>query len=119
MEDIKKKAEEWAEKATDTRRKLEDEAYTIMDEIIRSYGEDEGDNIVIDLVERENTITVMEHDDYDGGYTARDIEKIELSKEYGGISLIYGEDDYEYIKYSDVLLSDRIFIITELMYIFK
>lgn len=119
MEDIKKKAKKWVKKATKTRLKLKDEAYTIMDELIRNYGTDEGENIVINLVEHDNTITVMEHNDFDGGYIARDIERIELSKECGGISLIYGEDDYDYIKYSNVMFSDRIFIIDELMYIFK
>ena len=119
MEDLKKKADKWTKKATNTRRKLKDEAYTLMEEIIKEYGEDDGKNIVIDLVEQDNTITVQEYDDYDGGYVARDIEKIELSKEYGGISLIYGEDDYDYIKYSDVLLSDRIYIIEQLMCIFN
>ena len=115
MEDVKKKAKKWTKKATKTRLKLKDEAYTIMDELIRNYGKNEGDNIVIDLTEHDSTITVQEYDDYDGGYVARDIEKIELSKEYGGISLIYGEDDYDYIKYSNVLFSDRIFIIEQLM----
>lgn len=115
MEKLKKKVEKWAEKATKTRLKLKDEAYALMDEIVREYGEDNGVNIVIDLAEKDSTITVMEHDDYDGGYIARDIEKIELSKKYGGISLIYGEDDYDYIKYSDVMFSDRIFIIEELI----
>lgn len=119
MEDLKKKANKWVEKATKTRCKLKDEAYDLMTEIVREYGEDNDVNIVIDLAEKDSTITVQEHDDFEGGYIARDIEKIELSKKYGGVSLIYGEDDYDYIKYSDVMFSDRIFIIEELMSILK
>ena len=119
MENIREKANEWVKKATETRRKLKDEAYTITEDIIKEYGKDEGKNIVIDLVEKDSTITVMEYDDYEGDYVARDIEKIELSKEYGGICLIYGEEDYDYIKYSNMLLFDRISLIDELMSIFS
>ena len=119
MKNLVEKATEWVKKATDTRRKLKDEAYDIAEQIIRQYGKEDGENIVIDLTENGDTITVMEHDDYDGGWVARSIEKIELSKKYGGIVLVYGEEDYEYINFSETLLSDRVFIIDELLSIFS
>lgn len=106
-------------KAAKIKVTLKDEAFTLMDEIIRKYGKDEGNNIVIDLTEYDNPITVIDSANFDGGYVVRDIEKIELSKKQGGICLIYGEGKYECVRYGDVMFSDRIFMIGELMSILK
>lgn len=115
MDDLKKTTEAWVEKAKKTRQNLKDEAYEILTNLVKEMGEDEGENIVLNLEENDNTLHVMEYNGFDGDYIGRDITSIELSKEYGGISLIYGEEDYEFIKFSETLLSDRIYIIDEVL----
>lgn len=119
MKEILKKSEKWAKKARKARLKLEDEAYEIATELIREFGEDKGNNIVINIEDSETSLYVMEYNGFDGDYIGRTITSIELSKEYGGISLIYGEDEYEYIKFSETLLSDRIYIVNTLISMFS
>lgn len=119
MDNLLAKSEKWVKKARKAKCKLEDEAYDITTELIKKFGKEDKDNFVVNLEERDNTLHVMEYNGFEGDYIGRDITSIELSKEYGGISLMYGEDEYDYIKYSDVLLSDRIYIINELTSIFE
>lgn len=103
------------ERLTKKVKELESESYEIISELIREFGEDKGNIIVINLEDNENSLYVMEYNGLDGCYVGRDIISIVLSKEDGGIILNYGEDYYEYIKYNDVLLSDKIYIINQLI----
>ena len=113
MEKILEKTNEWVDKSIETRCKLKEESYEILTELIKKFGKKKSKTIVIDL--SDEPLRVLEFDNIDGEYVNQYITSIELSKEQGGIALIYGDDDYEYIRFSDVLLSDRIYIISELV----
>lgn len=110
-------AEQWINKAIDTRLKLKEESYEMLTELIKKFGKKKRKTIVIDL--SDNPLRVLEYDTIDGDYVSQYITSIELSRVQGGISLIYGEDDYEYISFSDTLLTDRIYIISQLTSMFS
>lgn len=111
--------ESWLENARKVTNQLKDESYELLTEIIKEHGQDCGEDIIFNVEDSDINLYVMEYGGFDGDYIGRDITTIELSKEYGGISLIYGEEDYEYISFEDVLLSDRIYIIDQLSYLLK
>ena len=116
MEKVLEKANQWADQAVETRCRLKEESYEILTELIKKFGKKKRKKIVVDL--SDDPLRVLEFDSIDGEYVNRYITSIELSREQGGIALIYGDDEFEYIRLSDTLLSDRVYIITELTAMF-
>ena len=105
----------WADDAVKIRQKIKDEAYEKTSELVKAYGEETEDCYVFEFKEGDQPTVVDYESGFDGDYDSRYIEKIELDKKYGGLSLIYGESEYEYMKYSDVSFSDRLYIIDEIL----
>lgn len=115
MDSLKKTTEAWLRKAKKTKQTLENDAYEILTNLIKEIGEEKGDKIVINLEGNNNILHVMDYDGFSGDYIGWDITSIELSKETGEIFLNYGEDAYDKIKFGETLLSDRIYIIDEVV----
>lgn len=105
----------WYETAHDIKSRLSDEAFVKTKAFIRELGREDNDRFIIDFDEDDLPMIVEKGCDY-----TCDIERIVLFKKSESIALFYGEnEDEQYIRYRDLTLEDRTYIIKKLLTLIK
>lgn len=114
---IFKQVNEWFIENDNKRVQMKNEAYKKIQELVATFGKDNGNNKIIFNFAENDMPCIMDYCGFDGEAYPREIQFIEMDKEYGGMALVYGDLKYEYIKFSDTTLSDRMYLLNEMLYL--
>lgn len=107
--------QEWYLENHKAHLKMKDDCYIQTKALVKEYGVENETNIVFTFNEDDQPCIMDYESGFDSDAYSRNIQSIEYDKQYGGLVLMYGTEQYEYIKYSNVILSDRMYLLGELI----
>lgn len=104
FDDSLNQTSEWYKKNNSLHLKMKDECLFHTTELVKKYGIETEDKIIF-VFDEENQPSVLEFCFKEIDY--RIIKSIVYDKSDKSLTLLYGEEQWEYINYNDVILDDR------------
>lgn len=116
IKDKKKFSEiqEWFLKNDKLRLKIKDECYIQTKALVQEYGIETDESIIFAFDENDEP-SVLNFSGCTGEPDYCFIQSIVYDKKYHNLTLLYGKEQWEYIKYNDVMITDRMGILETLI----
>lgn len=103
--------QEWIINNNNLRIKLKNDCYTQTKALIKEFGEETEDTFTFKFVkDEEPCITYI--DEYAESYY---IQRITIDKNLHNVRLYYSDSDYDSIRYCDLNLDDRMYLLDEML----